>query len=155
MTPPPPPAPPADDAAVASPLADAIIAEANRARAADGAGQLRSHEALQRAAQSHADELAVRGVLDHGSPTPGRATLGERLKAVGVSMREAGENLAMLHAQTGNVPPAAVRMWLTSEGHRRNLLNRNFTHTGVGIARDSRGNWYIVQLYLLPGGDVR
>lgn len=155
VAPPPVPPPPAADTAVASPLADAIIAESNRARAADGAGELRRHEALQRVAQSHADELAVRGVLDHGSPVPGRATLGERLQADGLSMREAGENLAMLDALTGRVASAPIRMWLTSEGHRHNLLHRSYTHTGVGIARDRRGNWYIVQLYMLPFGDAR
>ncbi|MGK0698226.1 CAP domain-containing protein [Priestia flexa] len=41
----------------------------------------------------------------------------------------AGENIASNYTDG----PAAVEGWLNSEGHRKALLNNDFTHLGVGV----------------------
>lgn len=41
----------------------------------------------------------------------------------------------------------AVKMWLKSSGHRKNIEG-NFTHTGVAIARGRNGAYYFTQLFI-------
>lgn len=43
----------------------------------------------------------------------------------------------------------ALRGWLRSRSHRRNLLRRA-TWTGVGVAIDRTGRCYFVQLFVTP-----
>ena len=47
---------------------------------------------------------------------------------------------------------AAVAGWLTSDGHRRNMLDAQYTETGVGAARSKSGKWYYCQLFATPAG---
>ncbi|HYJ68992.1 MAG TPA: CAP domain-containing protein [Nocardioidaceae bacterium] len=52
----------------------------------------------------------------------------------------AGENIA----RGGISPRQMVRFWMRSPDHRANILNRDFTHLGVGTARRN-GRWTGVQ----------
>ncbi|MFK4998065.1 CAP domain-containing protein [Bacillus sp. N9] len=52
-----------------------------------------------------------------------------RLKAEEIEFQQAGENIAADYADG----PAAVDGWLNSEGHRRTLLDKEFTESGVGV----------------------
>jgi uncharacterized protein YkwD len=131
-------------------VADALLAEANRARARAGVPPLRADPALDRAAIEHAAELAVRRVLDHRSSTPGRETVTQRIEAAGGRWANAGENLASLTHPAEQVPSQTVGIWLGSTGHRRNLLDPVLTLAGTGIARHPTGHWYIVQIYVRP-----
>jgi uncharacterized protein YkwD len=54
--------------------------------------------------------------------------------------RSAGENIA----RGGVTPRQMVRMWIRSDGHRANILNRGYTHLGVGAAVRN-GQWSGVQ----------
>ncbi len=40
----------------------------------------------------------------------------------------------------------AVRGWMRSEGHRRNILDA-FEETGIGIAFNKKGEFYVTQLF--------
>jgi uncharacterized protein YkwD len=52
----------------------------------------------------------------------------------------AGENIA----RGGVSPKRMVRLWMNSPGHRANILNRRYTHLGVGAAVRN-GQWTGVQ----------
>jgi len=58
----------------------------------------------------------------------------------------AAENVAM-NAGTADVAKAAVNGWITSPGHRRNLLG-HFSMCGIGVYRNMRGEWYLTQLFV-------
>jgi uncharacterized protein YkwD len=131
-------------------MARAVVQQANAVRTDVRAPPLRETSALTAAAQEYAVELATLRRLDHNSPTRGRRTVTDRLAAAGVLWQGAAENLAAMSDPMPEVPRVVVELWLNSAGHRRNLLNPRYTTTGVGIARDSRGRWYVVQLYVLP-----
>ena len=62
-------------------------------------------------------------------------------------VNRAGENLIR-----GRVSPKrAVRLWMRSEPHRRNLLNRRYTHIGVGSYRSGAdGRIYTSQTFTGP-----
>jgi uncharacterized protein YkwD len=58
-----------------------------------------------------------------------------------------GENIARANVSPGRM----VEMWMASSGHRANILNRNYTHLGVGAVRSSDGRVYAVQDFLHYG----
>jgi uncharacterized protein YkwD len=127
----------------------AVLRRANEVRAEAGARVLTEDVALTNAAQRYAEELARLQHLEHGSATPGLHTMTQRIEAAGGAWRRAAENLATTY-RVSDTDHAVIDMWLRSPGHRRNLLDTGFTRTGVGAARDPRGAWYFVQLYVLP-----
>jgi uncharacterized protein YkwD len=128
----------------------AIVQRANAVRAEMKLAALHEVPELTAAAQDYASELAKRQRLDHNSPLPGRQTMTQRIEAAGGRWQRAAENLASTSDSMVDVPQVVIELWLTSAGHRRNLLDPSYTTTGVGIARDTRGLWYVVQLYVLP-----
>lgn len=91
-----------------------------------GIPNLRSSACLNRAARRWANRLADRDRLQHQDLRP---LLGD------CKLRSVGENLALGHTHSRRT----VRAWMGSSGHRSNLLNRSFTHTGVGSAFGPRG----------------
>jgi len=131
-------------------LALRVLAEANAVRMQSGAGPLIMDPALRRAARRYSRELARRGEIEHLSRTPGRRTFRQRIAAEGAEARVAGENLARLTASVESLPERAVRAWMKSPGHRRNLLDPIFTRTGIGVMLGPDGIWYVVQVYATP-----
>jgi uncharacterized protein YkwD len=127
-----------------------VFTEVNRARQQQGVSALLRDAALDVAARSHARELAARNTLDHNSVNEARRTPGMRVTAAGVTWTSVAENLASMSGSGVRVPQQTAGMWLDSPGHRTNMLNARYTHTGVGAAVDGRGNWYVTQLYVLP-----
>ncbi|MBR9989664.1 MAG: CAP domain-containing protein [Gemmatimonadetes bacterium] len=131
-------------------VARAVVAEVNHTRQENGLAPLREDALLSRAAREHSEELASRRTLTHTSTNPARRTMTMRIEAVGVVWSRAAENLANMSGSASSVPEQTARMWMGSDGHRRNMLEPAYTHTGVGVAIDQRGIWYITQLYVLP-----
>ena len=58
----------------------------------------------------------------------GNTTAGDRIKAAGYNWRTYGENIAM--GQT--TEQIVMNSWLESEGHCKNIMNKNFKDIGVG-----------------------
>ncbi|WP_242664935.1 CAP domain-containing protein, partial [Geobacillus zalihae] len=69
----------------------------------------------------------VNHYFSHNSPTYGSPF--EMMKKFGISYTAAGENIA----KGQRTPQEVVNAWMNSEGHRANILNKNFTHIGVGF----------------------
>lgn len=128
-------------------LSAELLYRANRARARSGAPRLRTDPRLVRAARRYSRELARRRKIDHFSSTRGRRTFRDRIAAEGAYAQLAGENLARLTSSQGALAARVVELWLESPGHRRNLLDRTFRRTGIGVWRAQDGIWYVVQIY--------
>jgi uncharacterized protein YkwD len=97
-------------------------------------------------AREHSRDMGREGFFAHEDPAGGSAA--DRLRAAGLGYRALGENLA----RSRNAPDpadAAVQGWMTSEGHRKNILDEAFTETGVGIWRDGE-TVYVTQLFRRP-----
>ncbi len=75
----------------------------------------------------HSKDMKENNYFSHDSPKYG--TLGDRLQRGQVAFQLAGENIAAQHSDG----IAALQGWLNSEGHRKNLLNEQFTGLGVGV----------------------
>lgn len=72
--------------------------------------------------------------FSHTSPTYGSPF--DMMRDFGVNYKSAGENIA----QGQQDPQEVVKAWMNSEGHRKNILNKNFTHIGVGFEQ-TENHW--------------
>lgn len=113
----------------------------NQERAQAGLAPLQTHPRLVEAAQIHSNDMARLGRMDHTLPGAALPTLPSRMQAVDYPVSYVGENIASGFADAN----AVVTGWMNSAGHRANILNPNFTGTGVGIARDVLGAPYYTQ----------
>lgn len=123
---------------------EAILAvgELRRTR---GLPPLRVADALTRVARGHSEEMALRGFFDH--VTPEGETVGDRVRAAGLSFARVGENL---HTNRNVDDPVAtaVEAWLKSPRHRGLLLSGEYIETGIGVAIDYRGGIFFTQIFL-------
>jgi uncharacterized protein YkwD len=116
-------------------LLDSLVDLTNGERAKAQAKRLEWDVDAARIAQAHADDMAARGFFDH--KTPDGSTLADRVSSGGLCLyRVVGENLGMGSRR----PETMVKLWMESGGHRRNILDRRFTHIGVGFSTGSQGN---------------
>lgn len=84
-------------------------------------------ETTAKVAYEHSKDMAENNDFSHTSKKYG--SLADRLKAAKVSYQTSGENIAANYTDG----PAVVEGWLNSKTHRDVLLNKNFTHLGVGV----------------------
>ncbi|MCH0539704.1 CAP domain-containing protein [Streptomyces sp. MUM 203J] len=114
-----------------------VVALANAERAKAGCPALRVNSRLQKAAQGHADDMAARNYYEHDTPE-GRSA-GDRISSTGYRWRTWAENI-----HRGPKDPAtAMRDWMKSSGHRKNILNCAFRDIGVGVNLRSNGPWWV------------
>lgn len=85
------------------------------------------HGEVAEVARGHSLDMGVHDYFDHVSPVYG--DLGDRLQRGAVSYRSAGENIAWNYVDGAD----AHQGWLNSLGHRKNIMQENFTHLGVGV----------------------
>jgi len=101
----------------------------NHHRRQSGRQPLRGDPRLDAAAQGHAEDLLRRSYYSHRSPEGG--TPASRARGAGfVHQRLVAENIA----KGLFTPNEAVDRWMDSSGHRRNVLQRRATATGLGVA---------------------
>ncbi|MHC4472142.1 MAG: CAP domain-containing protein [Planctomycetota bacterium] len=129
-------------------LESRVYVLANRIRETAGLEALDLRLDLMEAARRHALDMASRGYFAHVSPEGDGP--GERADRQGTRFVAFAENLARV--RNSNHPATlALREWLKSPGHRRNLLDeseRGYRYTGVGAARASDGTVLIAQVFL-------
>src|SRR5688572_7138691 len=120
----------------------------NQARGSCRVLPLQLDHLLVRVAQQHAETMALQGYFDH-IDLQGQA-VGERLLAQGYNYRWAGENISAGKSDLNEV----FNWWMTSSGHRANILKQEFTCVGFGyfhIAQDRNAfHHYWVQVFAAP-----
>jgi uncharacterized protein YkwD len=112
----------------------AVLCLHNRDRTARGLAPLRQHGKLRRAATLHSADMVAGGYFSH--ETPDGTDMVERILAAGFARGSGwllGENIAW---GSGELATAAQihRSWMSSPGHRANILRREFRSIGIGIA---------------------
>lgn len=124
----------------AHPLEQAVFQQVNAYRARQHLPALRWDERLAQQARQHSQTMLNSGL--------GHAGFERRLAAIGLPLASAAENVAY---SQGMLDPAtqAVQGWLNSPGHRSNLMGP-YTLTGVGAARNARGEVTFTQIFLRP-----
>ncbi len=108
----------------------------NEERRAAGLGPYVWDRHLALAAQRHAEDMAANGYFDHASQD-GRSFV-DRTEEAGYDAAPRGENIAQGYRSAS----AVVDGWMSSDGHRRNILAEGSNEMGVGL-RD----FYWVQVF--------
>jgi len=115
-------------------LSKATVCLINRERARRGTRGLRTNRRLTRAAASHTRDMIQKRYFEHVSQT-GRDVV-DRLLSSGYLGRVrkwvVGENLAW-GIGTRSTPREILASWMSSPGHRQNILNRRFREIGIGV----------------------
>ncbi|MGM7701041.1 CAP domain-containing protein [Pseudalkalibacillus sp. Hm43] len=104
-----------------------------------GQAPLQWHENTAQVAYGHSKEMSEENYFAHESPISG--SLSDRLENGDIRYLQAGENIAANYIDGIE----AVIGWLNSEGHRKALLNKDFTHLGVGVYEK-----YYTQNFIVP-----
>ncbi|MEH2238639.1 CAP domain-containing protein [Nostoc sp.] len=121
-------------------LEQSVFNQINNYRVSQGLPALTRNSAIDNQARIHSQNMA------NGTVTFGHTGFSERIRAIGISYRAAGENVAY---NQGYSDPAtiAVQGWLKSPGHLANIKG-NYDKTGIGVASNSKGEIYFTQIFL-------
>ena len=119
-----------------------VVTLVNQERARAGLPGLAVSSALQRAADWKSLHMAGYGYMAHDDPAPPVARSAfQRIADCGYASSGVGENVAY-----GQRTPAEVMAaWMSSPGHRDNILRASFRAIGVGAAVNSAGTWFWTQ----------
>jgi uncharacterized protein YkwD len=132
--------------AVTSSVAAEVVTLTNVERTDRGRARLRANPRLMHAAQMHAEQMARAGRLAHDLPNAAYPSTEDRLAAAQYRWQMYGENVAQGQSNAAE----ALRGWMDSPGHRKNILNPGYTELGTGYAVDRAGRPYFVQVFGRP-----
>ena len=119
--------------------AEKVIDLVNSERSAQRKTSLQSDDTLNMIAEQRAKEIAVK--FSHTRPDGSKCS--SLLQENGIVNVYAGENIAAGHISAEEV----MKTWMNSDGHRKNILNENYTRIGVGVYEASNGYTYWVQVF--------
>jgi uncharacterized protein YkwD len=108
-----------------------VLAAVNRFRVAHGLVALRESSALDRSARQHSTEMGRRGYFGHSSAdgTPFWKRIQHYYRSTGYSSWSVGENL--LWASPSVSAAHALKMWIASPEHLKNLLTTQWRQIGI------------------------
>ena len=112
----------------------------NQDRISNGLAALTIDPELCRIARIKSADMRDNNYFAHESPTYGR--IGEMLNRFGYRYSAAGENIAN-HANVDRAQAA----FMSSSGHRANILSATWTKVGVGIVTDANGYIFATQIF--------
>jgi uncharacterized protein YkwD len=123
----------------------AIVDATNAERKKAALPELKVNEKMVEAARSHAANIAKQDILEH---TLDGKTAGDRVKEVGFRFRHTGENIAHNQKTTQEV----LESWMNSDGHKANILSKDYEEIGAAVTKNDKGERYWVQVFgtLLP-----
>ncbi|MBA2378625.1 MAG: CAP domain-containing protein [Blastocatellia bacterium] len=118
----------------------------NRVRAKNNLNFLIWDERLAAVARSFSSQMASAGFFKHQG-IDGKMVQ-DRANEAGIrNWRKIGENLFYAR-DVDEYSPLAVRMWMESDSHRENILDRGWTAAAVGIAVAEDGKVYVTHIYI-------
>src|SRR5688572_25686505 len=120
----------------------------NRERSRARLGILSWDDRLAKLARDYSRRMAREGFFDHYD-RHGRTVMDRAESARIGDWSEIGENLFVCESHT-DFTRTAIRGWLESHTHRTNMLNRDWTETGIGIATARDGSIFITQVFTRP-----
>ncbi len=125
-----------------SELENEVIRLVNIERTNAGKPALSLNSELSRVARIKSEDFVKNNYFSHYSPTYGSPF--DMMKNFVITFTAAAEYIASGQRSA----KAAVDTWMKSSGHRDNILNPAYNQTGVGVARDNKGNLYWTQMFI-------
>ncbi|UMZ75258.1 CAP domain-containing protein [Natranaerofaba carboxydovora] len=118
-----------------------MINKVNEERRQRGLSPLEVDYEVVEVARAKSQDMIDNNYFAHNSPTYGSPF--DMLNKFGINYRTAGENLA-----GSRTVETAHNNLMNSDGHRRNILNENFTHIGVGVVEGGTYGKYFTQMFI-------
>lgn len=122
----------------------------NRERTNQNYDPLRYNEPLAYIARAHSRDMAIKGYFAHTEPDGD--TLSDRLEKYGYNGKHTAENIVKPSANPDTsikvIAGRAVHTWMTSQGHRENILVPSFKVEGIGAYVTSKGSVYVTQVLM-------
>lgn len=119
-----------------------VVRLVNVERQKQGLGKLSLNAKLSNVATLKSQDMINKNYFNHTSPTYGSPF--DMMKQFNISYKTAGENIA----KGQKTPAEVVKAWMNSQGHRENILNKNYTEIGIGVAKDANGTLYWTQMFI-------
>lgn len=121
-----------------------LVELTNEARAKDKLPPLRVQPQLMEAARKHSANMARQREMNHELDGKGPT---QRVRDEKYDYAKVAENVA-----AGDNWPLAdvVQAWMDSKLHRENIMNREYTEIGIGLAKDGNGKVYYTQVFGMP-----
>ena len=119
-----------------------VLKLVNVERANAGLAPLEYNVKLSSLARTKSQDMVDNTYFSHTSPTYGSPF--DMMLLFDINYGYAGENVAK--GQT--TPATVVTAWMNSDGHRKNILNSNYTDLGVGLAKNDKGTPYWTQMFI-------
>jgi uncharacterized protein YkwD len=109
-----------------STFAQQVVALVNQQRTSNGCAPFNVSAQLSAAAQAHSQDMALKDFVGHTGSDG--SSVGQRFTRAGYSWRMAAENVAAGQS----TPESVVASWMSSAGHRANILNCALRDIGIG-----------------------
>lgn len=103
-------------------------------------------ERLARVARDYSRQMSKESFFGHVDPR-GKAVQDRIGRTDIISWRKVGENLFWV-ADLDDFGPLAVSKWMASPTHRDNILDREWTTTGIGVWCNDDSRCYATQIFL-------
>ena len=120
-------------------FAEQVVELVNQERTKAGLNAVTLDQNIASAALVRAKEIET----SFSHTRPNGSKFSTALTEQGVTFKGAGENIAWGQKS----PEAVMQAWMNSEGHRANILNKNFTKIGVGYYQNAAGCNFWTQLF--------
>ena len=134
----------------------------NSQRKSNDRAPLAVDEELSKLARAHSEDMAKRGYFKHVNPEG--LTPMKRAEAVGYKLCQLmGENIYQnnLYSRVieekkkttydwnsmDKIANTTIKSWMESQGHRQNILDKNYTREGIGVAIAADDKVYITQMF--------
>ncbi|MEV5320904.1 CAP domain-containing protein [Streptomyces sp. NPDC052687] len=111
-----------------------VVELVNAERAKAGCSPVKSNAILTKAAQAHSEDMASHRTMSHTGSDG--SSPGDRITRAGYNWSTYGENVAYGYS----TPEQVMAGWMSSPGHKANILNCGFKEIGVGLAQP--GNYW-------------
>ncbi len=116
----------------------------NKERANEKLPPLEVNPILFKMARDHSANMAKKGEMKHVLDGKNPA---DRAKDSGYVYAQLAENVASRENATLS---EVMKSWMDSKIHKDNILNKDFTQIGLGIAKTEKGEYYYTQVFGLP-----
>ncbi|MEU6289117.1 CAP domain-containing protein [Streptomyces sp. NPDC046988] len=106
-----------------------VVELVNAERSKAGCSPVTVNAALTKAAQAHSEDMAATGTMSHSGSNGSSPE--DRITNAGYNWSSYGENVAYGY----ETPEKVMAGWMSSPGHKENILNCDFKEIGVGLAQ--------------------
>jgi len=127
-----------------SEVEQAILDATNKERESENLPPLKPNKTLCEVARAHSANMAKQGKMEHELDGKNPA---DRAKDSGYVYAQLAENVASRENETLS---EVMKSWMDSKMHKDNILNKDVTEIGLGMAKTEKGEYYYTQVFGLP-----